>query len=355
MTEMVRVAALTGYLETMAELGVDPRPLLRAQGLSADLFASPEQLIPGRAAIRLLEQSAEASGYLTLGLRMAEGRALANLGVSSLLIAHQPTLRHALTALREFRARINSTLILQVEEAGDEAILREDFALHQPEPARQSLNLALGVLMRLCAEVLGQGWAPRQACFSHGAPAAADLAVFMRLFRCPLQFDSELNALVLATEDLDRPNPRADDALARHARSLLHLASGAAEGPAVRDVDEMIRLLLPTGRASIQTCAASMGVTVRTLQRMLDAEGATFTTLLNQARMQLATQYLANPRMRITDIAAILGYGSTGAFSRWYRQAFGQPPRTARTASSRPTIAAETQPADRPDAAAAAR
>jgi AraC-like DNA-binding protein len=88
---------------------------------------------------------------------------------------------------------------------------------------------------------------------------------------------------------------------------------------------------------------------------MLDAEGATFTTLLNQARMQLATQYLANPRMRITDIAAILGYGSTGAFSRWYRQAFGQPPRTARTASSRPTIAAETQPADRPDAAAAAR
>ena len=38
-------------------------------------------------------------------------------------------------------------------------------------------------------------------------------------------------------------------------------------------VEQLIKLLLPSGRASIQTCAASMGMTVRTLQRALDSEG----------------------------------------------------------------------------------
>jgi AraC-like DNA-binding protein len=69
---------------------------------------------------------------------------------------------------------------------------------------------------------------------------------------------------------------------------------------------------------------------VRTLQRMLDADGTSFSRLLNQVRMQLATQYLTNPRMRVTDIAEMLGYSSIGAFTRWHAQVFGKPPRQAR-------------------------
>ncbi|MEN9717411.1 MAG: hypothetical protein RIQ99_289 [Pseudomonadota bacterium] len=330
MSELVRAATLTGYAETMAGLGIDPRPLLREQGLAANLLDNPEQLISAHAAIRLLERSAAVSGCLTLGLRMAEGRALANLGAPSLLIAHQPTLRHALIALRDFSARINSTLVLHLEAAGSTAILREDFALRRPEPSRQSSDLALGVLMRLCTEVLGPGWAPQSACFSHDAPPPADRAIFARLFRCPLQFNSELNAIILDQSDLDRPNQRADGQLAHYARQLLDTVMSPTERTALQDVDQLIRLLLPAGRASIQHCAASMGVTVRTLQRMLDAEATTFSALLNAARMQLATQYLANPRMRITDIAEMLGYSSIGAFTRWHAQAFGLPPARAR-------------------------
>lgn len=330
MTELVRVAALSGYIETMKGLGLDPRPLLKEQGLSADLLVNPEQLIPARAAIRLLERSAAESGCITLGLRMADGRALANLGASSLLIAHQPTLRHALTALQEFRARINSTLVLQLEDIGEETVLHEDFALRRPEPVRQSCDLALGVLVRLCTEVLGSDWSPRLVCFTHEAPPAAELGRFTRMFGCPVQFDSEFNGIVLRKADLDRPNQRADDQLARHARQLLDAVMSPTDRTAAQDVDHLIRLLMPGGRASIQNCAASMGMTVRTLQRSLDADGTSFTALLNGARMQLATQYLANPRMRITDIAGMLGYSSIGAFSRWHSQVFGRSARTRR-------------------------
>lgn len=326
MVELVRVAALTGYFETMATLGADPLPMLREQGLAPDLLANPEQVIPARAAFRLLERSAAVTGCITLGLRMAEVRVLANIGVTSLLIAHQPTLRHALIALQEFRSRINSTLVLSIEEADGGAILREDLSLATPEPFRQSSNLALGVLTRLCASVLGTNWTPALATFTHQAPQGDDLAVFRRVFRCPLEFDQELTAIVLHPGDLDRPNARADDQLARHARRLLEAGNQPGERTAAQEVDQLIRLLLPTGRASIRTCAASLGLTVRTLQRQLDAGGTSFTAILNQARQQLAVQYLANPRMRVTDVAGMLGYASVAAFTRWHTQCFGQPP-----------------------------
>ncbi|KGB56686.1 Helix-turn-helix-domain containing protein, AraC type [Sphingopyxis sp. LC81] len=327
MAELVRVAALTGYFPAMRGLGADPRPLLRECGLSPELFANPEQLISARATMRLLERSAEVTGCETLGLRMAGERALANLGVASLLIAHQPTLRLALQAITEFRNQINSTLVLHVEPFGEEVVLREDFALSSPEPHRQSSDLALGVLVRLCASVLGDNWSPLSVCFSRGKPRASEMQVYRRLFHCDVTFDCEFNGLVIAAADLDRPAARADSALAGHARELISSVMNPAMRTAAQEVEQLIMLLLPSGRATVQYCAESMGTTVRTLQRMLDADGTSFSDLLNRARMQLSAQYLANPRTRITDVAEMLGYGSIGAYTRWHGQIFGVSPR----------------------------
>lgn len=330
MADLIRGATLSGYLECMAALGTDPAPLLRAEGLSRSLIANPEAPVPARAAVRLLESSAAASGCGTLGLRMAEGRLLTNLGSASLLIVHQPTLRHALTALSEFRGRINSTLVLNLVEQHGEALLREDFVLSHPEPARQAHLLALGVLVRLCRAILGESWAPRLVSLSAPPPPPGDLAVFYRLFRCDVQFDAEFNALVIPGSDLDRPGALADAGMARHARELLDAVGHGGARSTVEAVEGLIHLLLPSGRATIQACAASLGLTVRTLQRRLADEGELFNAMLSRARKQLATQYLANPRLRITDIAEMLGYGSIAAFSRWHAGAFGAPAREIR-------------------------
>lgn len=326
MPELVRAAALTGFSPTMEALGVAPSPLLSEVGLSPKLLANPEQMIPARSAMRLLERGAEATGCATFGLRMAENRGMANLGATSLLIAHQPTLRAALSALRQYRNRINSTLVLHIEDFGDSIVVREDFSLDGPEPMQQSSDLALGVLARLCREVLGEGWRAQSVCFTHAAPPASDMAIYRRLFGCQPQFNFEFNGLVIDPQDLDRPNHRADAALAEHARSLIESVMSAARHSIAQQVEQSILLLLPAGLANIQTCSEMLGLTVRTLQRHLDSEGKSFSALLGKAREQLATKYLANPRTRITDIAEMLGYGSIGAFTRWHMQSFGITP-----------------------------
>ena len=87
---------------------------------------------------------------------------------------------------------------------------------------------------------------------------------------------------------------------------------------------------MPAGRASIASVADSLGMTVRTLQRRLEEEGAQFTELLDKVRVREVDRYMAQRRLRLTDIADLLGYASLSAFSNWYRGRFGESPRDAR-------------------------
>lgn len=328
--ELVRAAALTGYFAVAEELKLDTLPLLRRAGLNRSMLVNPEHMLPARPVIRLLEESAEAAHCMTFGLRMAEKRGLADLGMVSLLIAHQTTLRDALSVLMQFRNRINSTLVLRVEEFENMVLLRENFVLDPPMYCRQADDLALGVLDQMGREVLGADWQPIAICLPYEQPPPSDRPIFQRLFSSPLEFDSDFEGILLNSADLDRSNPRPNPALAQHARNLVNAMIDPGERSMIQEVEQAIQLLLPAGRASIASVADSLGMTVRTLQRRLDSEGASFTEMLDRVRVREVNRHMSQRRMRLTDIADALGYSSLSAFSNWYRGRFGESPRDAR-------------------------
>ena len=328
--ELVRSAALTGYLEVAEELRLDIVPLLRRNGLSRTMLNNQEQMLPARPVIRLLEESAEAADCLTLGLRMAERRSLADIGMVSLLIAHQSSLRDALSVLTQFRNRINSTLVMSMEQFNGMVLLREHFALNPPIPSRQADDLALGVLDQMCRSVLGAGWRPLSISLPYEPPPAGERPVYQRIFSCPVEFNSEFEGILLNEADLDRRNPRSDPALSLHARNLVNAIIDPGERSIVQEVEQAIQLLMPAGRASIASVSDSLGMTVRTLQRRLDEDGSQFTDLLDRVRVREANRYLAQRRLRLTDVADLLGYSSLSAFSNWYRGRFDETPSEAR-------------------------
>ena len=338
--ELVRAASLTGYFAVAEQLGLDVAPLLRRAGLTRPMLANPEQVVPARSAIRLLEDSAQASHCTTFGLRMAELRQLSDIGMVSLLIVHQPSLREALEVLAEYRNRINSNLTLQIESHRDTVFLREHFALDPPMVSRQVNDIALGVLYKICRTMMGAQWRPQCVCLSYERPAQPDRAIYDRLFDCSLQFGSDFDGIVVDRNDLERQNPRSDPALARHARQLV----GAMIDPGLRtigeEVEQSIRLLMPAGRASIGGVADALGTNVRTLQRQLDREGTSFSELLDRVRSQQVSQHFANRRLRLTDVAHLLGYSTLASFSAWYRNRFGETPSRGRSKSqARPVVA----------------
>lgn len=334
--ELVRAAALTGYFEVAAQLRLEVKPLLRNAGLSRTMVNNPEQMLPARSVIALLEESARVSGCETFGLRMADLRKLSDIGLLSLLIVHQPTLRDAIGIVAEYRNRINSTLTLQLEEQGDVGFLREHIALNEPLMVRQVSDVALGVLYKMCRSIMADSWRPQCVCLSYERPSAADRSLYERLFDCSLQFGSDFDGIVIERRDLDRTLPRADSALADHARELVNAVMSPSQRSVSEEVEQSIRLLMPMGRATIGEVAHSLDSNVRTLQRRLEQENRSFSELLDRVRIQQVRQHFANKQLRLTDVAQLLGYSELASFSAWYRARFNKTPSEARRSLRQP-------------------
>ncbi|WP_256735003.1 AraC family transcriptional regulator [Variovorax sp. dw_954] len=321
----VRAAALTHFPEVAESLGFDPREALRHAGLNLNLLKHPEQRISTDAVVALLEASAAGSGCATFGLRMAQSRKLSSFGVASMLITHQATLRDALVTTIENRYLFNESLAMELEEAGGVAILRQEVISTKPSP--QAAELAVGVLFRMCSDLIGAQWRPSSVNFTHSAPS--DLRLHRRVFACRLEFDSEFNGIVFAAADLAAPNPQADPAVARYARQLIESLSQQSQShkhPIVPEVRKAIYLMLPTGRATVESVAQALGMSVRSMQRQLDEAGTSFTLLLNAVRSALAPRYLENPKFNLGRISERLGYSKQGSFTRWFTAQFGQLP-----------------------------
>ena len=329
MTTLARAAILTNYPEVARHLGLNVQNMLSQAGLSVSQLDDPTKRIPVTAAISLLEESAHISGCETLGLRIAELRQLSDFGEVSLLLSHQRTLREALQVIVQYRHLINDSLAIFIEEDGKTVIIREEVVADVPIHSRQAIELAIAVMHRFCAALLGAHWHPISVNFTHEAPT--DLTVHRRIFGCKVEFGSEFNGIVCPAADLDAANPLANEAMARHAQRYLDSLQTEGEHSLVFDVRKSIYLLLPMGRATIEQIAQTQGMNVRTLQRRLEEGGSSFSDLINGVRRDLVIRYLENPGYSLGRIADMLGYSMPSSFTRWFIAQFGMPPAAWRT------------------------
>ncbi|CAG2153280.1 HTH-type transcriptional regulator VirS [Cupriavidus yeoncheonensis] len=334
MGTLIRTGVLKNYFKVAQQLGLEPQPLLRKLGLSGKMLADPEHWISGSAAVALLEESARLTQCPTFGLRMADLWQLSDLGVVSVLLTHQRTLRDALGTLIQYRHLMNEFLVIRIEEAGKKVIVREDVVADDAGPSMQSIELALGSLSRMCGTLLGTAWHPLGVSFTHDAPP--DLRLHRRIFGGKLEFASSFNGLVCRAADLDLPNPIADPVMARHAQRLLEGLPGANEPSIVLEVRKAIYLMLPAGRATIEQVAQGLGMNVRTLQRQLEGAGKIFSDMVNGVRRDLVIHYMDNRSYSFGRIAESLGYSTYGSFVRWFAAQFGMTP--TRWRSTRPAI-----------------
>lgn len=324
----VRAAVLSHYDEVAQRLGLNPQAMLRKVGLSPRMLASSSQQIPFTSAVDLLEISAQDSACDTFGLHMAEARLLSDFGPISLLLTHQGSVRHALQTIAQYRHLLNESLAMHIEDAGKTTLIREEIMSNRMGGARQSTDMAVGVLMLIFRAILGEQWRPQAVHFTH--PPSSDLQIHRRLFGCALQFDSEFNGLVCIRADMDRSNARADAAMANFAQSFLDALPAGGQRSLLQDVRRSVYLLLPMGRASVDQIASGLGMNVRTLQRRLDELGVSFSDVLNEVRSELAQRYVAHTQHSMGRVAEQLGYSNLSSFTRWFTAQFACTPSAMR-------------------------
>lgn len=341
MSSLVRAACLTNYSEVARAGGLDPARMLLDAGLRPSVEQEPDLMIPVERVGQLLQASALMSGNESFGLCMAESRMLSNLGAVGMLIRDQKTLRDSLDVLMRYQVLLNGSLSLMIESHADVVVLREEVKPGKPQqPTRQRIELALGVMLRLMRQFLGDDWQPRRVCFGH--PAPRDVSVHHRLFGYGVEFDADFNCIVCAKTDLDARNPSADPAMVRYAQQLLDAAATSQTPTMLEDVRRITLLLLPSGRCTVEQVAEHLGMACRTVQRGLAEQGQSFSSIVNEIRKELATRYVIESNRPLTEVALLLGFSEPSALSRWYHAQFGCSAKESRAAR------AAEQPAKRP-------
>ncbi|RKT86961.1 AraC-type DNA-binding protein [Saccharopolyspora antimicrobica] len=324
MKPLARYAALNSYVDVSRALGIEPARMMREAGLDPAGIAVQDRWIPAAAVALLLERSAAISGHQDFGLLLAERRRFANLGPLSLVIREEPDVRSALTILLRHEHMYNEALRMRMAVLNGLATVRVAFELGDQTETRQAAELALGTLHRLLRGFLGPLWQPVAVCFAHRAPA--DPTTHQRVFGSMLKFEQDFNGITFYEHDLDAPNKMSDPLMRTYAYQFLDSLETPKDTSALERVRELIELLLPTGRCSVEQVARSLGVDRRTVHRQLADAGETFSSLLQATRAELAANLVGNQRYTFTEITDLLSFSSPGNFSRWFRAHFACSP-----------------------------
>jgi AraC-like DNA-binding protein len=339
--QQIRAVSLLGYLDVAASLGLDGAALLRAAGIAGEALSDPENRIPAASVAALLEMSAARSGREDFGLLTAQRRSFADLGPVSMLLEHLPNLREVVRFCIVYRRHFNDIVDISLEEDGETCLIR--FGLQPGHWGDQSVDQTIGVAHRGFVGASGGHWRPDCVHLMRQAPR--DRLPWQRFFGAPVEFASSCNGFSCAREVLLRPNPLADPTMVQHARRLLGLVPlDAGPKPVGERVRRAIAALLPAGRATLEQVAAQMATSPRSLQRQLGGEGYRFAELLAEVRKDLAAAYLTGSSQPVTSIAALLGYASPSAFTRWFAGAFGSSPQAWRAAAGERGASDEADP-----------
>ena len=88
-----------------------------------------------------------------------------------------------------------------------------------------------------------------------------------------------------------------------------------------------VRYACRTNNPTVGDVAKAMGLSPRSLQRLLMEQGTTFSQILERSKRQRAIHLLVKEDLNISEIAQMLGYSDASNFGRAVRKWTGQSPR----------------------------
>ena len=119
--------------------------------------------------------------------------------------------------------------------------------------------------------------------------------------------------------------------MARHVRRYLDPMLERTDETVGERLRQLLHQQLSAGRCSAEEAAHGLGMDRRTLHRHLGRLGETFSSIVDEVRSDLAVRYLEERRRPLSQVAFLLGFSASSAFTRWFRGRFGCSPKSWRT------------------------
>jgi AraC-like DNA-binding protein len=310
----------------------DVAALAKRAGLALKQLEDPSLRIPVERQITFLNLVAERLPDEFLGFHLAREIDLRELGLLYYVLASSDTLGDALRRGQRYCSVQNEGILVKYHDRGLVCVSLHYNAVRRLSD-RHQIEFFVTTIIRLCRHLVASRLNPIRVKLAHRrTEVSGDMAA---CFGCEFVFGSEVDEIEYPASTGRLPIASADgylnNLLVKYCEEAL--SSRRLKARCWRlAVENILAPLLPHGQGRLSEVAARLGVSIRTLERRLAAEGVSFLDVLDDLRFELAKRYLQERNLPISQIAWLLGYADPSAFTHSFRRWAGRPPTELRAA-----------------------
>ncbi len=158
----------------------------------------------------------------------------------------------------------------------------------------------------------------------------ADVARYRQFFECPVRFNADYFSFKIALPNMTLPLDLSPELLTLLIKKRQQAEMGwlptILTDPFLYELQESILASLEDRSPNIGYVADKMAISRANLQRRLAERDLSFSTLLDQIRLNLAKLYLEQKKLSLTEIAWLLSFSDQTAFSRAFKRWVGMSP-----------------------------
>jgi len=318
------------YLDS---LQVDINAFLRSLGIEPETVRSPDAYLPIETYLRIQDAAAEYVHDPYFGLHMGEFAQPGSWSILGYLMMNCKTLGEAFEKTGRYQRIIGNLITARAELGLGKVRLIYFTPPRAPQMSRHCFDSTFASSVRLARTLSGLPLDPLEVTFIYPEPESR--AEYERIFHCPVRFGQRDNSMTLDPSLGNLPVRMANPALLAHFEQYAQdfIAQMEKGDSAAQAVTRIILARLDDPSLSIEKVAREMAVSVRTLQKRLEAEGVVFSDLLRDIRRRLAEKYLRE-NYSVEQITYLLGFSEPSVFRKSFKKWLGVTPGEYRQGTS---------------------
>jgi AraC-like DNA-binding protein len=326
---VVSVTVLSQMFLYLTSLKVDTDAFLRSLDVDPAMVKSPDAYIPIETYLRIQDEAADYVNDPYFGLHMGEFAEAGSWSILGYMMMNCKTLGEAFEKSGRYSRIIGNLIEGRGEWHFNKARLVLFTPPHAPTMSRHCFEAAFSSTVRMMRALTGKPLNPLEAGFIYPTPEST--AEYERIFRCPVLFGQKENSMTVDVKIGNIPILMANPSLLQHFEQYAQdfMAQMERQDETTRAVTRIILNRLDDEALSIEKVAREMAVSVRTLQKHLEAEGVIFSDLLKDIRQRLAKKYLRE-NYTVEQITYLLGFSEPSVFRKAFKKWSGVTPREYR-------------------------
>ncbi|MEO9825137.1 MAG: AraC family transcriptional regulator ligand-binding domain-containing protein [Paracoccaceae bacterium] len=322
-------AGAAGFsLTTTGCLSQGGETLMQASVKNGKITAEAHYEILGLVAERVPDRAA-------VSVRHAQSIDIDKLGTLALACKAAPNVSGVLQRMARYHSLLSDSVSYHLDVQDGATLLRQEVLVGSGPGLVFSPEAGLSAMFQAIVRVAAKKITPQLVSFRHTAPRDAQL--FEDFFGCEIKFRARADGILFSQSSLETENKLGDLALSEFLTKHLdaELEQLNTEHSLVRTTKEEIARVLSEGLPKMADVARELGFSVRSFHRRLADHGASFQTLAEETRREIALSMLRDVNCPLSEIAFLTGFSEQSAFNRAFKRWTNETPANYRKSLSR--------------------